>query len=46
MKTPRGGSSSYGSVNNSESAKLEGEKITPRQRWSLPEGPKDTLAPF
>ena len=46
MKTPRGGSSSYGSVNNSESKNIKREKITPRQRWSLPEDPKDSLAPF
>lgn len=46
MKIPRGGSSSYGSVNNSESKDIKREKITPRQRWSLPEDPKDSLAPF
>ncbi|TXK72036.1 2OG-Fe(II) oxygenase [Mesonia sp. K4-1] len=46
MKIPRGGSSSYGSVNNSESKDIKREKITPRQRWSLPEDPKDTAAPF
>jgi len=46
MQIPREGSSSYGSFDNSISKLDESENITPRQRWSVPEEPKDTFAPF
>ncbi|CAM4323655.1 2OG-Fe(II) oxygenase [Zobellia roscoffensis] len=46
MQIPRGGSSSYGGGNNAASNVVLTENITARQRWSLPEGPKDTFAPF
>ena len=46
MQIPRGGASSYGSVDNSTSKVVAAENITARERWSLPEGPKDTYAPF
>ncbi|MGJ8738924.1 MAG: 2OG-Fe(II) oxygenase, partial [Zobellia laminariae] len=46
MQIPRGGASSYGSVDNSTSKVVTAENITARERWSLPEGPKDTFAPF
>ncbi|WP_407557202.1 2OG-Fe(II) oxygenase [Winogradskyella sp. 4-2091] len=46
MQIPRGGASSYGSI-NSETVKHSAlESVTARQRWSLPDGPKDTFAPF
>lgn len=46
MQIPRGGTSSYGSSNNSASTEVDTDNITARQRWSLPDGPKDTIAPF
>ncbi|WP_299133924.1 2OG-Fe(II) oxygenase [uncultured Tenacibaculum sp.] len=46
MQIPRGGVSSYGSVNNSVSTEIKKEKISSHQRWSLPDSPKDTFAPF
>lgn len=46
MQIPRGGVSSYGSVDNSVSTEIKKEKISSHQRWSLPDSPKDTFAPF
>lgn len=47
MQVPRGGgASSYGSFGNSENTIDAPENITDRQRWSLPDAPKDTFAPF
>tara|TARA_R110002167_G_scaffold171848_1_gene369927 strand:+ start:240 stop:1202 length:963 start_codon:yes stop_codon:yes gene_type:complete len=46
MQIPRGSTSSYGSVGNSSSKVVTEENITARQRWSVPDGPKDTIAPF
>lgn len=46
MQIPRGGTSSYGSSNNSASTEVDTDNIKARQRWSLPDGPKDTIAPF
>lgn len=46
MQIPRGSTSSYGSVGNSLSKVVTEENITARQRWSVPDGPKDTIAPF
>ncbi len=46
MQIPRGSTSSYGGANNSASTVVATENITARQRWSLPDGPKDTIAPF
>lgn len=46
MQIPRGSTSSYGSVGNPSSKVVTAENITARQRWSLPDGPKDTVAPF
>ncbi len=46
MQIPRGGGNSYGNVDNSVSKAITAEKITARQRWSFPNAPKDTFAPF
>lgn len=46
MQIPRGGASSYGSASSSTSSVDTPENITPRQRWSVPDKPKDTVAPF
>ncbi|TPN83060.1 2OG-Fe(II) oxygenase [Aquimarina algicola] len=46
MQVPRGGASSYGSFVNSVATDDTLENITARQRWSVPDGPKDTFAPF
>ncbi|WP_408049167.1 2OG-Fe(II) oxygenase [Tenacibaculum halocynthiae] len=46
MQIPRGGVSSYGSVDNSVFTEIKKEKISSHQRWSLPDSPKDTFAPF
>lgn len=46
MQIPRGSSNSYGSFDNSAPKVDAPEHITARQRWSLPEGAKDTSAPF
>lgn len=47
MQIPRGSTSSYGNIGNSSSIKdVALENVTARQRWSLPDGPKDTVAPF
>jgi len=47
MQIPRGSKSSYGNISNSDTIKdVALESVTARQRWSLPDGPKDTAAPF
>lgn len=46
MQIPRGNSSSYGSSGNSIAEFDTQKTITARQRWSIPDGPKDTFAPF
>lgn len=46
MQIPRGGSSSYGSVDNSVSKVNTPESIGARERWTVPNHPKDTFAPF
>ncbi|MFY0714431.1 2OG-Fe(II) oxygenase [Seonamhaeicola sp. NFXS20] len=47
MQIPRGSTSSYGNISSSSSIKdVALESVTARQRWSLPDGPKDTIAPF
>jgi len=46
MQIPRGGTNSYGDFANSTSNIEPIENITARQRWSEPEGIKDTFAPF
>lgn len=46
MQIPRVGISSYGSIDNSESTVIKRKEISSRQRWSLPDSPKDTFAPF
>lgn len=46
MQIPQGGSSSYGSFDNSTAKIDESENITARQRWSVPNETKDTFAPF
>lgn len=46
MKIPRGNTNSYGSFNNSIPTVNVPKNITAQQRWSLPNEPKDTFAPF
>ncbi|GAL61794.1 hypothetical protein [Algibacter lectus] len=46
MQIPRGGASSYGSVDNSESKVVTSDSISARERWTVPKSPKDTFAPF
>ena len=46
MQIPRGNASSYGGVGNSSSSVDVIEKISPRERWSVPDNPKDAFAPF
>ncbi|MBQ4915065.1 2OG-Fe(II) oxygenase [Maribacter sp. MMG018] len=46
MQIPRGGASSYGSIDSSTSKVVTVDNITARERWSLSDGPKDTVAPF
>jgi hypothetical protein len=43
MQVPQGGVSSYGIVGNSEFAGDVTENTPPRERWSVPDGPKDTF---
>lgn len=45
MQIPQGGANSYGNFAKSVD-KVESENITARQRWSVPNEPKDTYAPF
>ncbi|WP_281846433.1 2OG-Fe(II) oxygenase [Olleya namhaensis] len=46
MQIPRGSSSSYGGATNGVTTVVTAENINARQRWSLPDGSKDTIAPF
>ncbi|WP_299619308.1 2OG-Fe(II) oxygenase [uncultured Tenacibaculum sp.] len=46
MQIPRGNASSYGNFGNSALTNTTPENITAKQRWSIPDGPKDTFAPF
>jgi hypothetical protein len=46
MQIPRGGANSYGNFGDSATAIDSSENITARQRWSIPDVPKDTSAPF
>ncbi len=46
MQIPRGGASSYGSFGDSEPSVNAPENVTARERWSVPEGAKDSYAPF
>jgi len=46
MQIPRGNTSSYGNINSNTIKDIALENVTARQRWSLPDGPKDTSAPF
>ena len=46
MQIPRGSTSSYGNISSSSIKDVALESVTARQRWSLPDGPKDTVAPF
>ncbi|OIQ23852.1 2OG-Fe(II) oxygenase [Lacinutrix sp. MedPE-SW] len=46
MQIPRGSTSSYGNINSNTTKDVALENVTARQRWSLPDAPKDTAAPF
>ena len=46
MQIPRGSTSSYGNISSNTIKEVALESVTARQRWSLPDGPKDTAAPF
>ncbi len=46
MQIPRSSTSSYGSSGHSTPKLDAPETITARQRWSIPDTPKDTFAPF
>ncbi|MFP4846195.1 2OG-Fe(II) oxygenase [Winogradskyella sp. PE311] len=46
MQIPRGGASSYGSVGNRASSVDDNKSVGARERWSVPDSPKDTFAPF
>ncbi|AXO79221.1 2OG-Fe(II) oxygenase [Olleya aquimaris] len=46
MQIPRGSTSSYGNISSNTIKDVALENVTARQRWSLPDGPKDTAAPF
>ncbi|MDO6596692.1 2OG-Fe(II) oxygenase [Oceanihabitans sp. 2_MG-2023] len=46
MQIPRGSTSSYGNISSNTIKDVALESVTARQRWSLPDGPKDTAAPF
>ncbi|NIJ43819.1 hypothetical protein FHR24_000258 [Wenyingzhuangia heitensis] len=46
MQVPRGGTSSYGNTGNSTPTNTTTKNATPRERWSVPNSPKDTIAPF
>lgn len=46
MQIPRGSTSSYGNISNNSIKDVALENVTARQRWSLPDGPKDMIAPF
>nr|WP_321223392.1 2OG-Fe(II) oxygenase [uncultured Psychroserpens sp.] len=47
MQIPRGNQSSYGNIGSDSTIKdIALANVTARQRWSLPDSPKDTVAPF
>ena len=46
MQIPRGANSSYGNLNNSVSTEEKKENISPQERWTIPDAPKDSAAPF
>lgn len=46
MQIPRGGTNSYGSFSNTTPTVDAPENATARQRWSVPDSPKDSSAPF
>ncbi|WP_452226888.1 2OG-Fe(II) oxygenase [Lacinutrix cladophorae] len=46
MQIPRGSTSSYGNISSNTIKDVALENVTARQRWSLPDGPKDAAAPF
>ena len=46
MQIPRGHKSNYGSFDNSISKVDAPENVTARERWSVPDEPKDNFAPF
>ncbi|CAL2103071.1 2OG-Fe(II) oxygenase [Tenacibaculum sp. 190130A14a] len=46
MQIPRGSTSSYGNFSNSKTNVHTAEAITARERWSIPQEPKDRFAPF
>lgn len=46
MQIPRGSTSSYGNISGNSIKDVALESVTARQRWSLPDGPKDMIAPF
>ncbi len=46
MQIPRGNSNSYSQFNNDTPSVDPNVNITARERWSIPNEPKDTFAPF
>lgn len=46
MQIPRGSTSSYGNFSNLTSKTDDSKPISTRERWRLPNEPKDTFAPF
>ena len=46
MQIPRGNNSSYGNFGNSAATNDVSANVTARERWTVPDSPKDTAAPF
>ena len=46
MQIPRGSTNSYGDASSTLSNVIAKENVTANERWSLPNKPKDTFAPF
>ncbi|GEQ87005.1 hypothetical protein ULMS_25130 [Patiriisocius marinistellae] len=46
MQVPRGSASSYGNTGNSSSKVVTSDNVTASDRWSVPDSPKDMIAPF
>ncbi|WP_029489324.1 hypothetical protein [Ochrovirga pacifica] len=46
MQVPRGGANSYGNTNATTALVDVPKSITARERWSIPDAPKDGFAPF
>ncbi|TYA71389.1 2OG-Fe(II) oxygenase [Seonamhaeicola marinus] len=46
MQVPRGGASSYGNFGGAQTQADTPENVTASERWSVPDSPKDTFAPF